>query len=151
MAYYYITTDYKVFEKVGARKVKMIYGSRKKFRKGNKGSEFFDAGIVFAPYMPITIQSTPIVGQARKLSAKWSVDLEQDLKAMHGVDINSVLQPWFKERPFRNTIPIHKFKAKYKIRKETKYYYDVVFEMVERDLVPQGFSGVNSSVGGAII
>ena len=143
MAYYYITEDYKVFKTVGARKVKMIYGSRKKFR-GQKG-------IVYAPYIPIQIVSSPVVGQARKLKAKWTVDVEQDLKAMHGIDIGSALRPWLKERPFRNTIPIHKFKAKYTIRLETKNYYDVIFEMIEKDLTPSGFSGVSSSVGGSII
>ena len=135
MAYYYITADWRVYKSVGARKVKRIHINLMKKSKGtsHRGSEFIDAGIVFAPYIPITIQSTPVVAQARKLSAKWTVDLEQDLKAMHGIDINRELSSWWGKQ-HRNVIPIQKLRKKYTIIYQSKNFHDIVFEFANREL-----------------
>ena len=130
MAYYYITDTHKVFKKVGARKVKMIYGwqSRREGMDGYVESSFRNTGIIYNPYIPLLIQSTPVVAQNRKLHAKWSIEMEQDLKMMHGIDLSGAYYI------LKNTIPFHKFKKMYNVILETKNYHDVIFEMAESKL-----------------
>jgi hypothetical protein len=140
MAYYYITTgqrdQWSVYKSVGARSVKRIYGAHKK-PKGHTKSEFIDTGMVYAPYIPIqiqapiiSIQSAPVVGQARKLSAKWNIELEQDLQMMHGIEFGKTLKTYRN----RNTIPFHIFKKEKEIIFESKHYHDIVFQFAAQQL-----------------
>lgn len=50
-----------------------------------KGKTRIGSGIVYAPYIPL-VTTTP-----RKLSAKWSVELEQDLQSFHSIKADSQL------------------------------------------------------------
>jgi hypothetical protein len=137
MAYYYITASsadhWSVYKSTGARSVKRIYGARKR-SKGHTKSEFIDTGIVYAPYIPILIQSTPVVGQQRKLSAKWSIDLEQDLKSMHGINLDMEIGRRLRSYRSRNTIPLHIFKKEKTIIFKSKHHYDIVFQFATQQL-----------------
>lgn len=50
----------------------------------------------------VTVTSYPVSAQ-RKLSAKWSIDLESDLKAMHGIDLDAELAASILEEMFQQS------------------------------------------------
>ena len=46
-------------------------------------------GIASKDQIDIQVSSTVISGQTKKLKAKWSVEMEQDLTVLHGINTNS--------------------------------------------------------------
>lgn len=50
---------------------------------GYKGREYFEAGYVSAPYIPMQISSVPIVAKKRKLKGTWTCEITKDIQHFH--------------------------------------------------------------------
>lgn len=50
-------------------------------------------GFVYAPYIPrLRLTSAPIVARTRKLTARWTADIKQDLYAFHSLEAGDYLE-----------------------------------------------------------
>ena len=151
MAYYYLTQTNKIFKSVGARKVKQVCHNLTKL--ANSGMWGFSthttvslsgacsftnpSGIIYTPYIPLQTTTNSISSftttTGRTLNSTWSVEIAQDLQAMHGIDLNADMIP-FPVPKNRNTYPIQKFKARNTITIRTKEFSDIIFELSTRRL-----------------
>lgn len=132
MSYYYLTTDDKIYKSVGARRVCQI------LQKNKKKYWRMTAPFVYCPYIPV-ITTTTVMQKNRSLSARWTVEIAQDLQAMNGITLSSSEIRLVDKRDKirwsrRNIIPIQTFRAHHHIVCESKDFSRIVFELASREL-----------------